>query len=122
MPRILVIDDDEMLRELLSVALEIDGHEVRAVEHGEAALATLDEWSPDLIVVDLMMPVMDGLRFLRCLAERPAPPPALVLSAVGDQEHEQEVRAAGAQAIIRKPVDAAELADLVGRTLGARHS
>jgi DNA-binding response OmpR family regulator len=122
MPRVLVIDDDEMLRELLSLALQIEGYDVDAVEHGAAALAALDGQPADLVVVDLMMPVMDGLRFLRCLAERPSPPPVLVLSAVGEQDREQELREAGAQAIIRKPVDAGELAGVVGRMLADRRS
>jgi two-component system, chemotaxis family, chemotaxis protein CheY len=61
--KILVIEDDELLREALLEVLTDEGHEARAVEHGVAALAELSAFTPDLIILDLMMPVMDGYQF-----------------------------------------------------------
>jgi two-component system OmpR family response regulator len=61
--RVLVIDDDRPSRELLCEALEQEGYEVRAATNGRTGLALLGDWRPDLIVLDLLMPDMDGLAF-----------------------------------------------------------
>jgi DNA-binding response OmpR family regulator len=61
--RILVIEDDELLRETLAEVLVDDGHEVRTAENGADALSELEAWDPQVIVLDLMMPVMDGFAF-----------------------------------------------------------
>jgi DNA-binding response OmpR family regulator len=61
--RILVVEDDPSLRATLAEVLADDGHEVRVAEDGEAALAAISEWIPELIVLDLMMPRMDGYAF-----------------------------------------------------------
>ena len=67
--RILVVEDDVGLRETLAEVLEDDGHEVRVAEDGEAALAAIGEWIPELIVLDLMMPRMDGYAFRQAQRE-----------------------------------------------------
>jgi DNA-binding response OmpR family regulator len=61
--RILVVEDDAALRDTLAEVLADDGHEVRVATDGEAALSMLHAWVPDLIVLDLMMPRMDGYAF-----------------------------------------------------------
>jgi DNA-binding response OmpR family regulator len=61
--RILVVEDDLSLRETLAEVLADGGHDVRVAEDGEAALKAIDEWIPELIVLDLMMPRMDGYAF-----------------------------------------------------------
>ena len=61
--RILVVEDDEGLRATLAEVLADDGHEVRVARDGKEALATLNGWLPELIVLDLMMPRMDGFAF-----------------------------------------------------------
>jgi CheY-like chemotaxis protein len=61
--RILVVEDDAALRDTLAEVLADDGHEVRVATDGEAALNVLSGWVPDLIVLDLMMPRMDGYAF-----------------------------------------------------------
>jgi DNA-binding response OmpR family regulator len=61
--RILVVEDDAALRDTLAEVLADDGHEVRVAKDGEAALKMLEAWVPDLIVLDLMMPRMDGYAF-----------------------------------------------------------
>ena len=58
--RVLVVDDDASIRELLSSALEDDGYEVVPAVNGADALSVCERWRPDVIVLDLMMPVMDG--------------------------------------------------------------
>ena len=65
MSKILVVEDDADIRELIAMSLLEEGHELHAVEHGQAALAALAAFDAKLIVLDLRMPVMDGLEFLR---------------------------------------------------------
>jgi CheY-like chemotaxis protein len=61
--RVLVVDDDELIRDTLATALADEGYAVRVAADGRAALDSLHEWRPDLIVLDLMMPEMDGYAF-----------------------------------------------------------
>jgi len=61
--RILVVEDDETLRETLAEVLVDEGHEVRAAAHGDEALDHLNGWVPDVILLDLMMPIMDAYEF-----------------------------------------------------------
>lgn len=61
--RVLVVEDDAVLRETLEEVLRDEGHEVRTAAHGQEALDLMDEWHPELIILDLMMPVMDGFAF-----------------------------------------------------------
>jgi CheY-like chemotaxis protein len=81
--RVLIVDDDDIIREALQTALEDAGLAVRAAAHGQAALEMLDGWRPDLILLDLMMPVMDGWAFRQAQWARPAAAriPVIVLSA-----------------------------------------
>jgi DNA-binding response OmpR family regulator len=84
--RILVVEDDELLREALAEVLVDDGHEVRTAANGADALSELEGWDAQLIVLDLMMPVMDGFAFRDEQLRRGlrADAPVLVLSAVRD--------------------------------------
>ena len=62
--RVLVVDDDALIRDTLATALGDEGYAVRVAPDGRAALDTMGHWRPDVIVLDLMMPVMDGWEFL----------------------------------------------------------
>ena len=68
--RVLVVDDDASIRELLSTALEDDGYEVVPAINGADALSVCERWRPDVIVLDLMMPIMDGWTFAKRLRPR----------------------------------------------------
>ena len=91
--RVLVVDDDASIRELLSTALEDDGYEVVPARNGEDALSVCERWRPDVIVLDLMMPVMDGWTFAKRLHETDDIP-IVVLSAANDLERHAKVRSA----------------------------
>ena len=85
-PRVLVADDDPSIQGFLAEALTDEGYEVRTAANGREALTILREWRPDLILLDLMMPEMDGWTFR---AEQRAMPsvsdvPVIVLSATRD--------------------------------------
>src|SRR6266705_684210 len=72
MPRILVVDDEPDQRFMLRRIFERAGHDVTEVGDGAAALAVVRESPPDLVVTDMMMPVMDGPELIRCLRGEPA--------------------------------------------------
>ncbi len=101
--RVLAIEDDADLRQFYGEILTDEGHEVRLAGNGLEALRELD-WTPDLILLDLMMPVMDGYEFLRQLRASPrgAHVPVLVLSAALPPGRET---LRGAQAVLPKPFD-----------------
>jgi two-component system response regulator MprA len=109
--RILIVEDNSDLRSLLEDALDDAGYEVRAVGNGAEALELADRWRPDAIVLDLMMPVMDGPSFLR--QRRDVPPlasiPVLVLTA--HPFHHRVLDGLNATLLLRKPYD---LDDLLG--------
>jgi CheY-like chemotaxis protein len=71
--KVLVVDDEEDVRDFLRIVLEASGYEVECVGDGVEALHGIDAWSPDLVLVDLMMPVMDGWEILSRRAGRGAP-------------------------------------------------
>ncbi len=70
MANLLVVDDEQGMRQLLSLVFGRAEHKVRAAENGRAALALLDESPPDLVLLDLMMPEMDGFEFITELRKR----------------------------------------------------
>jgi DNA-binding response OmpR family regulator len=109
--RILVADDDDLLVELLRFKLEQRGHEVSVATDGAAALRMAEQHRPDVLVLDLMMPAMDGFELLRRFKEHRELRniPAIVLS--GRRQEQDIVRALslGAQDYLIKPFIPSEL-------------
>jgi len=100
---VLVVDDDEGVRAVMATALEDDGWRVETAENGRTALETLIWARPDAIILDLRMPVMDGLTFAEQYRGFPEPrAPLILISATVTQS---AVQATGAVTGLRKPVD-----------------
>jgi CheY-like chemotaxis protein len=114
--RALVVDDDASIRELLSTALEDEGFEVVPATNGQDALAVCERWRPDVIVLDLMMPVMDGWTFAKRLRERDEIP-IVVLSAATDLA--RHAKTVGAADVVGKPFDLDQLLPKVARAAQA---
>jgi two-component system chemotaxis response regulator CheY len=116
--KLLATDDDPSIRALLCAILKQAGYEVISAENGAEALEKLAE-NPDvkLIILDWMMPVMDGMALLRELQLQPCPPPALILSARGSQKDIKEALHAGASDYTMKPLNKDELLFKVGNLL-----
>ena len=113
-PRVLVVEDDDILRDLLSLLLEMEGFDVLTSVNGAEGLAVLQHTTVDVVVLDLMMPVMDGFRFMQVLGSQTPQtqsplPRVVVLSAAADGDNVAELLLAGVDAAVRKPVDFAEL-------------
>jgi CheY-like chemotaxis protein len=81
---VLLVDDDQPVRETLAEALALDGYDVTSVENGQRALHVLAKARPDVIVLDLMMPAMDGWEFRRLQREIHGDIPVIAISAASD--------------------------------------
>ena len=114
-PRVLVVDDDDDVRNMTRVSLSFEGFDVRAVADGAAALAAVRADPPDAVVLDVMMPGIDGLEVLRTLRADPAfaDLPVLLLSAKAGAVAERDGWAAGATAYLTKPFTATALAAML---------
>src|SRR6202000_3507430 len=93
--RVLGVDDEAQLTRVLRTALSAQGYDVRAANDPEEALRLFEEWSPDLIVTDLMMPGMSGIDLCRRVRSKSATP--IIVLSVRDQER-SKVEGAGAGA------------------------
>jgi CheY-like chemotaxis protein len=124
MPLVLVVDDDPGVRHLTESLLIGHGYRVMLAEHGREAIQRLREGCPDLIVLDLKMPVMDGWGFRaeqRYLPEaRSAAAPVLVLS--GEDDAATHAGKMGAVGVVKKPFDPDDLLAAVSAAIGSQGS
>jgi len=118
-PLVLIVDDDERLREYVRVNLEMDGYEVREAGNAKDGLAAVEEESPDLILLDVMMPGMDGWEMLRRVQERHGSVPVIMFSGKVDERSAEEADKRGASAFIGKPFDPQQLIDSTKQLLRA---
>ena len=108
-PRILVVDDEQTLSELLSMALRYEGWEVRTAGDGRSAVRTAREFRPDAVVLDVMLPDMDGLEVLRKLRAETPDVPVLFLTARDAVEDRVAGLTAGGDDYVTKPFSLEEL-------------
>ena len=111
--QVLIVDDDPDIREALQAVLELDGHVVTALESGAAVLELLRRCPFDLILLDVMMPGIDGLEVLRQVRRAEVAVPVYLLTAMGGVRH--IAQALGAQGTIMKPWSVDELLALVAQ-------
>jgi CheY-like chemotaxis protein len=119
---VLVVEDEPALREIVALFLSREGLEVECAANGVEALAVLQRARPDLILLDMEMPVMDGWELCRRMSEtspRARPPIVVVTSAYAPAERAAEVRADG---WLAKPFGFDDLVSLVRRFIGRQQS
>jgi CheY-like chemotaxis protein len=116
-PRIMIIEDDPDLRRILSIQLGAEGYIVVLAEDGLAAFDILQELIPECIVLDLMMPRMDGFSFLKRLRamNRTANIPAIVLTASHDLRHRRKSEQYLADVFLNKPYEVKQLIETIDR-------
>ena len=107
-PRVAVVDDERSVRELLEVGLTQEGYAVRTAADGQQALALIREWPPDAIVLDVMMPKVDGISLLP-MVRKLTEVPVIMLSAKGEVGDRIEGLRSGADDYLSKPFEFAEL-------------
>ena len=119
-PLVLIVDDDDGLREFLRTNLELEGYFVREADSAETGLAVLEEERPDLILLDVMMPRVDGWEMLRRVHERHGTEaiPVVMFSGKVDAAA-SAVKKQGAQAFVGKPFDPAKLLESTKQLLRA---
>ena len=103
--RILVVDDEAGVRDLLSLVLSRDGYEVVTAPDGERALAAFRKGGFDLVLQDLKMPGMDGLELLKALKEQDPLVPVMVITAFATWDNAVEAMRLGAYDYLKKPFD-----------------
>lgn len=119
---ILIVDDNVDAAESLRVSLELSGHNAKAVHAGIAALSALEDFQPDLVLLDIGLPDIDGYEVARRLRQRcgAACPMLVALSGWGREEDKQRAAAAGIDAYLTKPVHPAVVARLVAENAAKR--
>jgi excisionase family DNA binding protein len=120
-PLVLVVDDDERMRELVRVNLELEGYTVGEAGSAEAGLAAIDEARPALVLVDVMMPHVDGWELLHAIHERHGTGaiPVVMFSSKLDEEAQSQAAARGAKGFVGKPFDLQQLLDQAKRLVPA---
>ncbi len=111
--RVLVIDDDEVLLDVMKQVLGAAGYDVEVARHGFLASYLVAHCRPDAIVLDIVMPGLDGYEVLSLLRRRPEARrvPVIACTALQGADAETRMRAAGFDAVVRKPVDFRVLVD-----------
>jgi DNA-binding response OmpR family regulator len=113
--RILVVDDDPRLLHIVAMYLGIEGFDVATASNGEEGLREVDARRPDLIILDIMMPGMDGVEACRRIRSNPETGdiPILMFSALSGDDDVERARLAGANHLITKPFNLVGLGSVV---------
>ncbi|MEX0657851.1 MAG: response regulator [Egibacteraceae bacterium] len=122
MARVMAVDDDHVIRGLLEVNLEMEGHEVVMAVDGQDALDKVRAEPPDLILLDVMMPNVNGWQVAEALKSDEATRdiPIIFLSARAMDADVRKGQALGGDAYVTKPFDPIDLMELISRLLEAR--
>lgn len=117
---ILIVDDEPMTRDMLRMMLELAGYHIREAEDGLDALRQIETAVPDLVLLDVMMPGLDGFEVCATLRRMPetATLPVIMLSAKSAQESIQRGLAAGANKYLTKPITRQVLIDEIKELIG----
>jgi DNA-binding response OmpR family regulator len=113
---VLVVDDDDLVRKVVRAVLEADDYEVLEAPNGQLALEMITERKPHLVILDVMMPGIDGVDVCRRMDHGDAR--VLMLTARDDLETEDASRAAGADDFLAKPFSSLELLEHVQKLVG----
>jgi excisionase family DNA binding protein len=121
-PLVLIVDDDAGLRGFVRASLELEGYTVKEASSAEEGLAALEEEPPDLILLDVMMPQVDGWEMLRRVQERHGVGaiPVLMFSGKIDERAASQAAERGAQGFIGKPFDPQQLIESAKQMLATR--
>ncbi|MFN7928759.1 MAG: response regulator [Blastocatellia bacterium] len=121
--RVLVIEEDESSRHLMQVVLELNGYDVVTVTDAEQAWASIEALPFDLVLLNIGLPVNDGLALLSQLRAQPAlcATPIIVTTAYGVSSFRAQTLAAGGDSMLLKPIDLDELESTIQYCLSKQH-
>ncbi|BCV22720.1 response regulator [Moorella sp. Hama-1] len=117
MPRVLVVDDQHGVRALLQFLFREEGYQVATAVNGRQALRQVEQWHPDVVVMDIKMPVMGGLEALPRIKAISPETAVIIMTAYAGETSLEEVWRLGADNFIYKPFDLDELKALVREAL-----
>jgi DNA-binding response OmpR family regulator len=117
MPRILVVEDNLALAEGIAYNLRHEMHETRIAEDGREGLKAAREWAPDLVILDLMLPQMDGYEVLAAIRKDQNPVPVIILTARGEEADKVRGFRLDADQYVTKPFGVLELLERVSALL-----
>ena len=122
MPRVLVVEDDRSVQQMLTIVLESEGLEVELAADGRTAIARLDDLPADLVLLDLGVPMSDGFEVLRELRARRSweATPVVIVSGNDDDDNQWRGWSTGADWFLAKPFEIDELRDIGLRLLSMR--
>ena len=120
--RIIVVDDEVKFCSLVSGFLQARGYDVATVSNGAEALAQIEHFHPDVVLLDILMPGLSGLELLRLLRDRAFPPRVIMVTANDQEDVAQQAMQQGAEAYMCKPVDFGELERVISRIWPPRRS
>jgi DNA-binding response OmpR family regulator len=119
---VLVAEDNRDVADTLAMLLQLDGHEVHVVDDGVKALSEADRRLPDVVILDIGLPSLDGIQVARRLRQRYRHAFRLIAhTACDDEDSRRKIRQAGFDELVIKPAPIAELLDAVGRAIRFRH-
>jgi excisionase family DNA binding protein len=108
-PLVLVVDDDPRLREFMRINLTMEGYSVREAASAEEALEAIEDTAPELVLLDVVMPGVDGWQMLQRMQERHGSIPVIMFSGKVDENSAGEAEERGARGFIGKPFDPHQL-------------
>ena len=108
-PLVLVVDDDARLREFMRINLTMEGYSVREAASAEEALAAIEDTAPELVLLDVVMPGVDGWQMLQRMQERHGSIPVIMFSGKVDETSAGEAEERGARGFVGKPFDPQQL-------------
>jgi len=117
--KILVIDDEPELVKVITIRFKASGYEVIPASDGQEGVDKAQEFSPDMILLDIIMPKIDGYEVCKTLKTNPKTKntPIVIFTASGQRDLEKRCMAVGADAVIKKPFETTELLELVNKFL-----
>ena len=115
--RILVVEDNTALAEGIEYNLKLEGYEVKIAESGTDAIAEAESWKPELVILDLMLPGVDGYQVLKSIRGRGSHIPVIILSARGEEADKVRGFRLDADQYVTKPFGVVELLERVGALL-----
>jgi len=120
--KVLVADDEQDIKDVVQMFLENQGYEVETAYDGLDAMDRVNTWKPDVVLLDIMMPLMDGIAVCKKIKSDPATRSikVIMVSAASKREKEGEAYQAGADGYVLKPFDPADLSKVIEQTMGAK--
>jgi len=115
---ILIVDDDASLRQLLELVLTSQGYNVKVAEHGADAIPIVEATKFDLIYLDIMMPVMDGVEFLTWFRKRDATTPVIAFTSLVRHEIKEKLESINVTGILYKPAAFENILEVTAKIIG----